>query len=151
MRLPAEQRRRQLLDVACQVFAAGGFHTTAMDDVANAAGVTKPVLYQHFPSKRALFVELLEDVGRQLLDGLEVATSAVETGRTIGQGAVAGILAMNGFTTVLPTCVTADEVREYAAASDLPLSADEKAEVDAKWHDNFGVTDRYEMPLKSSG
>jgi aryl-alcohol dehydrogenase-like predicted oxidoreductase len=76
---------------------------------------------------------------------------APETGRTIGQAAVAGILAMDGFTTVLPTCVTIDEVREYAAAADLPLTADERAEVDAKWHDNFGVTDRYEMPLKSSG
>jgi aryl-alcohol dehydrogenase-like predicted oxidoreductase len=74
-----------------------------------------------------------------------------ETGRTIGQAAVAGILAVDGFTTVLPTCVTADEVREYAAASELPLSADETAEVDALWRDNFGVTDRYEMPLKSSG
>jgi aryl-alcohol dehydrogenase-like predicted oxidoreductase len=76
---------------------------------------------------------------------------APETGRTIGQAAVAGILAMDGFTTVLPTCVTADEVREYAAAAELPLTAGEKAEVDARWHDNFGVTDRYEMPLKSSG
>jgi aryl-alcohol dehydrogenase-like predicted oxidoreductase len=74
-----------------------------------------------------------------------------ETGRTIGQAAVAGILAVDGFTTVLPTCVTPDEVREYAAASDLPLSADETAEVDALWRDNFGVTDRYDMPLKSSG
>ncbi len=81
MRLPAEQRRRQLLDVACEVFASGGFHATSMDDVAVAAGVTKPVLYQHFPSKRALFGELLEDVGRQLLDALGVATGAVETGR----------------------------------------------------------------------
>jgi aryl-alcohol dehydrogenase-like predicted oxidoreductase len=76
---------------------------------------------------------------------------APETSRTIGQAAVAGILAMDGFATVLPTCVTADEVREYAAASELPLTADEKAEVDAKWRDNFGITDRYEMPLKSSG
>jgi aryl-alcohol dehydrogenase-like predicted oxidoreductase len=74
-----------------------------------------------------------------------------ETGRTIGQAAVAGILAVDGFTTVLPTCVTVDEVREYAAASDVPLSADEAADVDALWRDNFGVTDRYEMPLKSSG
>jgi aryl-alcohol dehydrogenase-like predicted oxidoreductase len=74
-----------------------------------------------------------------------------ETGRTIGQAAVAGILAIDGFTTVLPTCVTADEVREYTTASDLPLSADEAAEVEAQWRDNFGVTDRYEMPLKSSG
>ena len=74
-----------------------------------------------------------------------------ETGRTIGQAAVAGILAIDGFTTVLPTCVTADEVREYSAAPDLPLSADDAAAVDGLWRDNFGVTDRYEMPLKSSG
>ncbi|MGH9027949.1 MAG: aldo/keto reductase, partial [Acidimicrobiia bacterium] len=73
-----------------------------------------------------------------------------EAGRTIGQAAVAGILAFDGFTTVLPTCVTVDEVREYAAASDLPLAADEKARLDELWGDNFGVTDRYEMPLKSS-
>jgi AcrR family transcriptional regulator len=80
-RLPAEQRRRQLLDVACRVFAEYGFHATSMDDVATAAGVTKPVLYQHFPSKRALYIELLEDVGHQLLRELAAATSAAHTGR----------------------------------------------------------------------
>jgi AcrR family transcriptional regulator len=80
-RLPAEQRRRQLLDVACGVFAARGFHATAMDDIATAAGVTKPVLYQHFPSKRALFLELLDDLGKRLLDELGEATRAVNTGR----------------------------------------------------------------------
>ena len=73
-----------------------------------------------------------------------------ESGRTIGQAAIAGILAMDGFTTVLPTCVTVDEVREYAAAADLPLTADERTRVDELWAENFGVTDRYEMPLKSS-
>jgi AcrR family transcriptional regulator len=52
-----------------------------MDDVAAAAGVTKPVLYQHFPSKRALFVELLDDVGHQLLRELATATAAAHTGR----------------------------------------------------------------------
>lgn len=80
-RLPAEQRRRQLLDVACQQFATRGFHTTSMDDVAAAAGVTKPVLYQHFPSKRALFTELLDDLGRQLIEELVAATSPATTGR----------------------------------------------------------------------
>jgi aryl-alcohol dehydrogenase-like predicted oxidoreductase len=73
-----------------------------------------------------------------------------ETGRTIGQAAIAGILAIDGFTTVLPTCVTAAEVQEYAAASDLPLTSDERARVDELWAANFGVTDRYDMPLKSS-
>jgi AcrR family transcriptional regulator len=81
MRLPADQRRRQLLDVAREVFARSGFHATSMDDVAVEAGVTKPVLYQHFPSKRALYVELLEDTGRRLLDRLAVATQQAATGR----------------------------------------------------------------------
>jgi aryl-alcohol dehydrogenase-like predicted oxidoreductase len=73
-----------------------------------------------------------------------------ETGRTIGQAAVAGILANDSFTNVLPTCVTAHEVREYAAASDLRLSADEKSELDELWARNFDHTDRFVMPLKSS-
>lgn len=73
-RLPAARRRRQLLDVAVDVFAERGFHKTSMDDVAEAAGVTKPVLYQHFDSKRELYLELLEDVGSHLV---EVVTAAV--------------------------------------------------------------------------
>lgn len=52
-----------------------------MDDIAAAAGVTKPVLYQHFPSKRALYIELLDDVGHQLLRELAEATGAATTGR----------------------------------------------------------------------
>ena len=51
VRLPAAERRRQLLDVALHAFAENGFHKTSMNDVAEAAGVTKPVLYQHFASK----------------------------------------------------------------------------------------------------
>ena len=72
------------------------------------------------------------------------------TGRTIAQAAIAGILADPNFTTVLPTCLSVEDVREFAAASDLPLTADEKARLDAHWSDNFGVVNRYEMPLKSS-
>jgi len=81
MRLPAEQRRRQILDVAGPVFADRGFSATTMDDVAAAAGVTKPVLYQHFPSKRALFSEMLDDMGHELLTELATATSRAATGR----------------------------------------------------------------------
>ena len=80
-RLPAEQRRRQLLDVACGVFAARGFHATAMDDIATAAGVTKPVLYQHFASKRALYLELLDDVGSRLRESIGKATSEAASPR----------------------------------------------------------------------
>lgn len=80
-RLPADQRRRQLLDNACRMFATRGFHATAMDDIAATAGVTKPVLYQHFASKRALFTELLHDLGGQLLASLGAATAGAPTGR----------------------------------------------------------------------
>lgn len=73
-RLPAAERRRQLLDVAIARFAAKGFHATSMDEIADAAGVTKPVLYQHFHSKRQLYRELLDTVGQELL--ATVASSA---------------------------------------------------------------------------
>lgn len=75
VRLPAARRRKQLLDVALDVFAARGFHPTSMNDLAEAAGVTKPVLYQHFGSKRELYLEILEDVGGRLRDAIGKATS----------------------------------------------------------------------------
>jgi AcrR family transcriptional regulator len=75
LRLPAGQRRDQLLAVALEVFARQGFHGTAMNDVAEAAGVTKPVLYQHFPSKRGLYLELLAEVGDRLLTAIAEATA----------------------------------------------------------------------------
>lgn len=74
-RLPAARRRRQLLDVAVVRFAAKGFHATSMEEIADAAGVTKPVLYQHFGSKRHLYLELLDDMGRELLDAIGKATA----------------------------------------------------------------------------
>ena len=80
-RLPAARRRRQLLDVAMQVFAERGFHDASMNDIAVAAGVTKPVLYQHFASKRELFAELLGDVGRDLQDTITKAVTAAEAPR----------------------------------------------------------------------
>ena len=75
-RLPAERRRRQLLDVALGLFADHGFHGASMDDLAEAAGVTKPVLYQHFGSKRDLYLEVLDDVGNRLLTAIGKAAAA---------------------------------------------------------------------------
>ena len=65
-RLPAAERREQLLQVALETFAAKGFHETSMNEVAEAAGVTKPVLYQHFTSKKALYNELVDEMGARL-------------------------------------------------------------------------------------
>lgn len=60
------------------VFAARGFHLTSMNDVADAAGVTKPVLYQHFSSKRSLYLELLRSVGDRLMASIRSATTAAD-------------------------------------------------------------------------
>lgn len=65
-RLPAAERRHQLLATALATFAREGYHEASMNDIADAAGVTKPVLYQHFGSKRELFLEVLRDVGGEL-------------------------------------------------------------------------------------
>jgi AcrR family transcriptional regulator len=75
-RLPAARRRQQLLDVALEVFGEHGFHPASMNDMAEAAGVTKPVLYQHFRSKRDLYREVLTNVGGQLLEEITKATTA---------------------------------------------------------------------------
>lgn len=69
-RMPAAERRRQLLDTAIRVFARTGFHDTTMSQIAETAGVTKPVLYQHFASKRDLYLAVLEDVGRRMRDAV---------------------------------------------------------------------------------
>lgn len=59
VRLAAAQRRSQLLDVAGALFAEHGYHGLSMESIADAAGVSKPVLYQHFPSKRDLYLALV--------------------------------------------------------------------------------------------
>lgn len=59
-RMRGPERRAQLLEVARKVFGGHGFHTVTMDTVAREAGVTKPILYDHFPSKRELYLALLE-------------------------------------------------------------------------------------------
>ncbi|MHA7209430.1 TetR/AcrR family transcriptional regulator [Arthrobacter sp. MDT1-65] len=60
VRLPRDERRRQLLAAAQEVFVSNGYHGAAMDDIAVAARVSKPVLYQHFPGKRDLYLALLD-------------------------------------------------------------------------------------------
>ncbi|MGV0110401.1 MULTISPECIES: TetR/AcrR family transcriptional regulator [unclassified Arthrobacter] len=60
VRLPRDERRRQLLAAAQEVFVGNGYHGAAMDDIAVAAKVSKPVLYQHFPGKRDLYLALLD-------------------------------------------------------------------------------------------
>jgi AcrR family transcriptional regulator len=77
-RLTADARRRQLFDVAMALFAEHGYAATTMDDIAEAAGVTKPLVYQHFDSKRALYLELLDVFSREMIDRIVEATAAAD-------------------------------------------------------------------------
>ena len=74
-RLTADARRRQLFDVSLALFAEHGYAATTMDEIAEAAGVTKPLVYQHFDSKRALYLELMDGISRQLVTRIVEATA----------------------------------------------------------------------------
>jgi AcrR family transcriptional regulator len=67
-RLPRSARRKQLLTAAQEVFVANGYHAAAMDDIAERAGVSKPVLYQHFPGKLELYLALLDTQAEALAE-----------------------------------------------------------------------------------
>jgi AcrR family transcriptional regulator len=58
--MPRVERRAQLMEAAQDVFASNGYHAAGMDEIAERAGVSKPVLYQHFPSKLELYMALLD-------------------------------------------------------------------------------------------
>jgi AcrR family transcriptional regulator len=75
-RLPRLARRRQLLDAAMAVFVARGYHAAAMDEIAERAGVSKPVLYQHFPGKQDLYLALLDESVDRLV---EAVTGAIRS------------------------------------------------------------------------
>ena len=81
MRLPAPERREQLLSVALTVFARNGYHDTSMNEVAEAAGITKPVLYQHFASKRELFLDVIEEAGRRMISAITTQATTDTDGR----------------------------------------------------------------------
>jgi AcrR family transcriptional regulator len=75
-RLPRSARRAQLLQSALTVFVSQGYHSTAMDDVAERAGVSKPVLYQHFPSKLDLYLALLDAACEQVVGAVREALAS---------------------------------------------------------------------------
>ncbi len=119
-RLAAADRRKQLLCVAVEEFGTDGYHRTTMNQLATAAGVTKPVLYQHFSSKRDLFLAVLHDVGERLREAIARATSTASSPR---EQVEAGFCAYFGFFAREPTAfqvVFGDGARtddEFAAVS----------------------------------
>ncbi|HEY3715758.1 MAG TPA: TetR/AcrR family transcriptional regulator [Jatrophihabitantaceae bacterium] len=80
-RLPRSARRRQLLAAAQEVFVANGYHAAAMDDIAERAGVSKPVLYQHFPGKLDLYLALIDEQAEALTSAIKEALARTDDNR----------------------------------------------------------------------
>src|ERR1700750_2858478 len=81
VRRPRSARRKQLLAAAQEVFVANGYHAAAMDDIAERAGVSKPVLYQHFPGKLELYLALLDTQAEALADAVVAALAGTTDNR----------------------------------------------------------------------
>ncbi len=72
-RLPRQERRAQLLGAARDAFAQLGYHAAGMDTIAERAGVSKPVLYQHFPGKLELYLAVLDESTTSLITAVRAA------------------------------------------------------------------------------
>lgn len=79
-RLTRQERRGQLLAVARQLFSTEGYHHVSMDDIAQHANVTKPVLYRHFPSKLDLYLAIVDACGQDLRAAIDEAVRPVVAG-----------------------------------------------------------------------
>ena len=87
-RLPRNARRAQLLEAALDVFVAQGYHAALMEDIAEHAGVSKPVLYQHFPSKLELYLALLDTQVEDLVARVRAALDSTTDNRERVRGAI---------------------------------------------------------------
>ncbi|MBO3088610.1 TetR/AcrR family transcriptional regulator [Cellulomonas dongxiuzhuiae] len=94
-RMARAERRSQLLTIALDLFATEGFHHVSMDDIAERAQVSKPVLYRHFPSKLDLYLAVVDQQGADLLAAVERAVAPLEAGpvaRGEGRTVVAAVV-----------------------------------------------------------
>jgi AcrR family transcriptional regulator len=79
-RLTAEERRGEILGAALAVFGEHGYHSSSIDDIARAAGISKALIYEHFESKEALHLSLLESHARELVERLAASAGGDQPG-----------------------------------------------------------------------
>ncbi|MDO8108297.1 TetR/AcrR family transcriptional regulator [Isoptericola sp. b441] len=127
-RMSADDRRAQVLAIAEQMFARDGYHHVSMDDIADRAEVSKPVLYRHFPSKLDLYLAVVDRRGQALAAAVDAELARASTadgppGHDIARAIVAafvGFVEQAGETSSLlfESDVTRDhEVRERVEAA----------------------------------
>jgi AcrR family transcriptional regulator len=94
-RMARDERRAQVLHIAQELFSSEGFHHVSMDDIAERALVSKPVLYRHFPSKLDLYLAVVDQRGADLLAAVAAAVAPIEHGpvqRGQGREVIAAIV-----------------------------------------------------------
>ncbi|MFC3690412.1 TetR/AcrR family transcriptional regulator [Aquipuribacter hungaricus] len=131
-RLSRPARRQQLLRAAEEVFVASGYHATAMDEIADRAGVSKPVLYQHFPGKLELYLAVLDRHVDALVDAVRQALTVTEDNKQRVAGVTAAFFSFvdtdgEAFRLVFESDLTseplvADRVARMTAACAEPIS-----------------------------
>ena|SRR6478672_132814 len=91
-RMTGPQRREQLLEVGRKLFADKGFEGTSVEEIAAKAGVSKPVVYEHFGGKEGLYAVVVDRELRTLLDGINVALRVETTSRGLLEAAALALL-----------------------------------------------------------
>src|SRR5262245_12988465 len=76
-RMRKAERKRQLLEHAKELFVTLGYSNTTTEKIAQAAGVSEPVLYRHFESKKALFLEVLQEIREATLHRWQTGTATI--------------------------------------------------------------------------
>lgn len=136
--MSAADRREAILDAARSAFAERGFHETSLDSVAERAGVSKALLYEHFSSKRELYVAMLEMHVHELVERISGAVAGAEPGELRMR---AGLEAFFGFVEERrgawrimfrnsddpDVSIRLDRLRDEVAAAIVQLMSDEAA------------------------
>tara|TARA_E500000318_G_scaffold85651_2_gene81765 strand:- start:23133 stop:23795 length:663 start_codon:yes stop_codon:yes gene_type:complete len=122
-RLPAAQRREQLLDVAADLFSSRGYAGATTAQIAKEAGITEPIIYRHFKSKRDLFVALIERTGKQTLDQWETDLKGVDDPgarlmKIIGENPMVSEKGRDGYRVLLQSISEVDDPLIHKAVSD---------------------------------
>lgn len=122
-RLPAAQRREQLLDTAADLFARLGYSGATTAQLAKAAGVTEPIIYRHFASKRDLFIALVERTGRETLRQWEAELTgasdpAERLRRLLGDNPMVSQKGRNAYRVIVQAMTEVDDPKIREALAD---------------------------------
>ncbi len=151
-RLPRRERRAQLLEAALEVFVAQGYHAAAMDDIADRAGVSKPVLYQHFPGKLELYLALLDQACVTIIDAVrEALRSTTDNKQRVAATVEAFYSYVAAETGAFRLVFESDLTSEPAVREQVDRVTHECAAAIAEViHDDTGLTDDASMLLAVS-